>query len=139
MTTAATMPNTSMPARVRVVIPCSVMDYHVLQWCAGSAGCSVAELVRKALYVATEVWRGQVAARAKGVEVPVDEAVETPAPGQARDMCDIVLDIDSRTLGVVRVRSKCKTDEDLRRALSGEIQWYLKPKRELMRQHGMLA
>lgn len=129
----------SLPARVRVVIPCSVMDYHVLQWCAGSAGCSVAELVRKALYVSCEVWRGQVAAKAKGVEVPADEAVETPAPGQAKDKCDIVLDLDARTVGVVRVRAKAKNDEDLRRALAGEVQWYLAPKRELMRQHGMLA
>lgn len=137
--TACSPNQSSPPARVRVVVPVSVMDFNVLTWCAGSAGCSVAELVRRALYVSTEVWRGQSLARAKGVPVPEEEDMPVPTPGQAKDRCDVVLDLDVRTVNALRVRSKAKTDDDLRRALAGEIRWYLQPKRELMRQHGMMA
>lgn len=139
MTTTASAPANQMPARVRIVVPVSVSDYNVLVWCAGSANSSVEELVRRTLYVSTEVWRGQSLAKAKGVEVPADEEAIVPAAGQARDRCDIVIDLDARTVNALRVRAKCRTDEDLRKALSGEIRWYLTPKRELMRQHGMLA
>lgn len=139
MTASATAPANQMPARVRVVVPCSVADYHVLTWCAGSAGCSVAELVRRTLHVSTEVWRGQSLARAKGVPVPEEEDAVVPPAGQARDRCDVVLDMDTRTVNAIRVRAKCRTEEDLRKALSGEIRWYVEPKRHLMRQHGMMA
>lgn len=137
MTATAFPSQSSMPARVRVIVPVSVADYHVLTWCAGSAGCSVAELVRRTLYVSTEVWRGQSLARAKGVPVPEDEDMPVPTPGQAKDRCDVVLDLDSRIVNALRVRAKCRTDEDLRKALNGEIRWYVEPKRRLMQQHGM--